>query len=375
MAQFGWAELTGANTASHRPESTRQKDDNVSEEIGTEANELQRSTSATQSRGLAITKSNTLAPSPSTQNPAPHQFLVQPPPSLESEDSKSSDRGDRDTSPSGNQNGGPFNEILNFFRPKSPRISPPRPQKTTNKAERAYRRAQTVRKEADPSGAFSIASGANTSNTNEQQRPSATRGDSLRVDSSSMPPPKTSIFEAAGDIINPPLPTQSWLTDPESRTRTIFHDRVYHPEDIPAPAPKRSILGRSVSTDSLRSSSRSVQSQDPQTDGTGMKVEEKIARAYHRDLSWRKVLVRLEPDAHNNMIVRRKFANAYGWEVIRHLCDTHFGSSYTALTSDSNESSEDRAKAPSEPVGEQGEEVHNQTAATSIQGAASSPNH
>jgi hypothetical protein len=58
---------------------------------------------------------------------------------------------------------------------------------------------------------------------------------------------------------------------------------------------------------------------------SGMRVEEKIARAYHRDLSWRKVLVRLEPDAHNNMIVRRIFANAYGWPVVRHLCDAHFG--------------------------------------------------
>jgi hypothetical protein len=56
-----------------------------------------------------------------------------------------------------------------------------------------------------------------------------------------------------------------------------------------------------------------------------MRVEEKIARAYHRDLSWRKVLVRLEPDAHNNMMVRRMFANAYGWPVVRHLCDAHFG--------------------------------------------------
>jgi hypothetical protein len=56
-----------------------------------------------------------------------------------------------------------------------------------------------------------------------------------------------------------------------------------------------------------------------------MRVEEKIARAYHRDLSWRKVLVCLEPDAHNNMMVRRMFANAYGWPVVKHLCDTHFG--------------------------------------------------
>ena len=58
---------------------------------------------------------------------------------------------------------------------------------------------------------------------------------------------------------------------------------------------------------------------------SGMRVEEKIARAYHHDLSWRKVLVRLEPDAHNNIMVRRMFANAYGWPVVRHLCDAHFG--------------------------------------------------
>ncbi|KFY32485.1 hypothetical protein V494_07866, partial [Pseudogymnoascus sp. VKM F-4513 (FW-928)] len=74
-----------------------------------------------------------------------------------------------------------------------------------------------------------------------------------------------------------------------------------------------------------------------------MKVEEKIARAYHRDLAWRKVLVRLEPDAHNNIIVRRKFANAYGWPVVQHLVDTHFSGGSAALTPDDEEGNEDRA--------------------------------
>src|SRR6185436_53989 len=59
-------------------------------------------------------------------------------------------------------------------------------------------------------------------------------------------------------------------------------------------------------------------------DSANLKVEEKIARAYHRGLSWRKVLVKLEPDAHNNMIVRRMFGNAFGWPVIKHLVDAHF---------------------------------------------------
>lgn len=365
MAQFGWAELTGANTVSHRPQSIRSSDNNISEGSDVEANELKLSTSAAQSRLLARTKSNTSEPSPSDQSPSPQQFIVQSPRSLEGEESRPSGKGDRDISPSRNYNNGAFNDFLNFFRPKSPRSTSPKPSKTMNKAERAYRRAQTVHKEAGPSSAFSIASGASTSKSAQEQRPSVTRGDSVLMDPSSMPPPKTSIFEAARDIINPPIPTQSWLTDPSSRTRTIFHDRVYHPEDIPPPPQRRSILSRSISSDSIRSSSKSMQRQDSQNDGTGMKVEEKIARAYHRDLSWRKVLVRLEPDAHNNMIVRRIFANAYGWEVIRHLCDTHFGSSYTAVTSDENETSEDRAKAPNEPVGDRGEEVDNQTAQTS----------
>ncbi|KAJ8137432.1 hypothetical protein OY671_009355, partial [Metschnikowia pulcherrima] len=40
---------------------------------------------------------------------------------------------------------------------------------------------------------------------------------------------------------------------------------------------------------------------------------------------WRKVLVYLPPDAHNNIIVRRRFANGYGWGVIEHLRQEIFG--------------------------------------------------
>ena len=91
-----------------------------------------------------------------------------------------------------------------------------------------------------------------------------------------------------------------------------------------------------------------------------MRIEEKIARAYHRDLSWRKVLVRLEPDAHNNMVVRRMFANAYGWPVVKHLCDTHFADTYAATTRDELEPAIDRAKGVEEPVKEDGEHVKGQ---------------
>ena len=53
-------------------------------------------------------------------------------------------------------------------------------------------------------------------------------------------------------------------------------------------------------------------------------MEEKIARDWHCDMTWRKVLVTLEPDAHNNIIVRRMFPNAYGWPVVEHLVREHF---------------------------------------------------
>ncbi|RPA98411.1 DUF676-domain-containing protein [Choiromyces venosus 120613-1] len=127
-------------------------------------------------------------------------------------------------------------------------------------------------------------------------------------------PPRTSILEAAGDVLNPPLPSPAFILNPHSRPRTIFHDRIYSAADIPPPS-----------------------------QSNPMKVEEKIARAYHAGVSWRKVLVRLEPDAHNNLIVRRMFANAYGWPVVQHLAATHFGASHAATTDDVLETREDQA--------------------------------
>ncbi|TQS35164.1 hypothetical protein Golomagni_04421 [Golovinomyces magnicellulatus] len=156
-------------------------------------------------------------------------------------------------------------------------------------------------------------------------------------------PPRTSFFESAGDLLNPPLPTTEFFLNFSSRPQSIFHDRIYHPSDIPplrnqkseTKKQKNSSQFLGCSTTTISGSKESNQLKEKATenapheisnsyDNLNMKIEEKIARAYHRDLTWRKVLVRLEPDAHNNIIVRRMFANAYGWPVIKHLCDTHF---------------------------------------------------
>jgi hypothetical protein len=226
--------------------------------------------------------------------------------------------------------------------------------KTSKKDMKTYHRSQTLNVNPDAQGVSVQKSPDN------RGRPLATRGDSMLEDPNSNAPPKTSIFESAGDILNPPIPPQSWIIDPSSRARTIFHDRVYHPEDIPPPAIKRQSTSNRLRFGSQNGSAQVGTREVSTADPSSMKVEEKIARAYHKDLSWRKVLVRLEPDAHNNMIVRRMFANAYGWPVVKHLCDTHFADTYTARTRDEREPATDRAKGIEKPVGEHGEHVKGQ---------------
>jgi hypothetical protein len=113
------------------------------------------------------------------------------------------------------------------------------------------------------------------------------------------PPPRTSVFKMFPQLLNPPLPNSFFITHPDKRGETIFHDAMYTPEQIPP-----------------------ISSEDGKTEK--MRLEEKIARDWHSDMSWRKVLVKLEPEAHNNIIVRRMFPNAYGWPVIEHLVKEHF---------------------------------------------------
>lgn len=269
-----------------------------------------------------------------------------------------------------------MDHVWDWFRPApSPE---PQQQLPSKKTKKALRRGQTIGAGEDELVAQAAEGVEGTTpnptirpqdgNSSGHKRPVASKGDSFTSKTGELQaPPKTSIFESAGDILHPPMPSRQWITDPSSRSRTIFHDRVYHPEDIPPPPLKRpgSRLTRRLSSDSnMRKSSLNSKDSTQSSDTVdSMKVEEKIARAYHRDLSWRKVLVRLEPDAHNNIIVRRMFANAYGWPVVKHLCDTHFADTYSARTRDEAEPARERAPPLDEPIdAERGEEVLDQTA-------------
>ncbi|CAI4216915.1 unnamed protein product [Parascedosporium putredinis] len=387
---FGWAELTGGSiTTARRPELPPDDEEEAAEagdEVGTEP-----SGSAT---------------------PQGEDSHVVPQPSQDA-------RRDATGRDAGRGAGQFSNFFSNLFRttetPKSPAPPPPPtptppPPKSpsqlqspspssmtgpSGKQSLIYRRSQTIKSE-ESSGVQSTSTGSRVTSGSEL-------GD---TDSFVTAPPTTTIFESAHDLINPQVPNLPFLLDPSRRPRAIFHDRVYHPEDIPAPPIKKRISsgltmrrrmsgGKLVDKESTTSEtgqkdhlalrptrdsgSTAVESDAPSqrsgndskgkkqeankqppssmVDGSSMRVEEKIARAYHRDLSWRKVLVKLEPDAHNNIIVRRMFANAFGWPVVHHLVEAHFSDTVTARRLDAEEDNDERARKVRAPPDASGGET------------------
>ncbi|KAK4251590.1 putative serine esterase-domain-containing protein [Corynascus novoguineensis] len=399
---FGWAELTGANVTAPRlapwsPVEEEEKD----EAVGTGKT---TPTSHEDSRQVPQPPSNAMLEddrqslrsiaSPYRETPSELQDLQN----------------------SSTTTSNPFSGIFNFFRNETPKSSSPASPKVT----KIYQRSQTLK----PEQWAALDSGASSNSK-------VTSGNELTEEAEGMSaPPRTSIFESAGDLLNPKLPPVEFLIDPSKRPRTIFHDRVYHPADIPPPPVKErssstlNLLRRtpptnasqksghgdpssppttqttsqkdtplSQHTQQCQQSKQTTTSSTPASDGAStvhspsldtithdggpggakaseelpdvdidtsqMRVEEKIARAYHRRLSWRKVLVKLEPDAHNNIIVRRTFANAFGWPVVQHLVEAHFSDSATARRRDEDEPNAERAR----PVGERTDEGGGETKA------------
>ena len=348
MAGWGWAEITGANSTS--PRNHRGWFDSDASSQGGDSDDEGISTPRKHGNGHIV-------PQPATNATKDDVTVEGQADSKDHQQLQDEDHDAENTQESSPQQPShPFGSLLSFLRQGSGNKS----QHQSPKHRRIYSRSQTIKVETVDDARQS------SQLPSSPERPRVSRGDSLLEDPNNVfAPPRTTFFESAGDILNPPLPNEEYLIDPTSRPRTIFHDRVYHPEDIPPPPPKRrpSIL-RPLSGDGRENLLRvdtDYEHTGSNNSNTGsMKVEEKIARAYHRDLSWRKVLVRLEPDAHNNIVVRRMFANAYGWPVIKHLCDTHFADTYTATTADKHELSEERAKPMEEAVGVHGEEVKSQ---------------
>ncbi|KAJ5110721.1 hypothetical protein N7532_001256 [Penicillium argentinense] len=337
MAEWGWAELTGANSKSPRlPRSGDMPE--LSGGDGTSA----------------LHGHKAFAVGGDSPSPSPGQFLAQSQHQHQQGlPSQNHNHYTGETGPRENaseNSSGPLSSFLSLFRPKEAKLEPK--QTPSGKHSKIYKRSQTL-------GSF---------DTHETPTPSPVRGNSLYEDDGVYTPPKTTFFESAGDLLMPPLPPSEFILDPAARSRTIFHDRIYHPDDIPPPMPvKRRTMAFGSSQNKNSKTVPSSETQLPSSSGapgnsgeSGLKVEEKIARAYHRDLSWRKVLVRLEPDAHNNIIVRRMFTNAYGWPVVKHLVDTHFVPSSMAEVDDTLNRNFDRAKSPNIGPTSSGDEVEGQ---------------
>ncbi|KAL4757231.1 lipase ROG1 family protein [Aspergillus foveolatus] len=306
MAEWGWAELTGANSKSPRISSGQHATGN-SEKAARTAGET---SSPVLSRGVISTQSSSL----SILSSAGKEPAIQEKPLLANDFMNTDVDGASTQSPSSALTG-----LFSLFRP----------QEHGRRQAKILRRSQTI--------APSI--------SQDLIQEDGPYFDHDSHDTGFTAPPRTTVFESAGDILMPPLPPVDYIVNPESRPRTILHDRVYHPKDIPPPIVNRRRVA--AGTSQVRDTAADHAIAEDFANNAGLKVEEKIARAYHRGLSWRKVLVRLEPDAHNNIIVRRMFTNAYGWPVVQHLVDAHFGPS----SSDPEYLCEDSPGGPAPPVG------------------------
>lgn len=174
---------------------------------------------------------------------------------------------------------------------------------------------------------------------------------------------KASMVNSAKSLFLPKLPSVEYITNPEDRYSSIVHDRLYTPKDICRYDEQNQDQIKSNETEEVKLNKDEIDkdSKDDASDGsninkspfmdqlkinidstinevtgkfnemfnnksnkTKLTKEEEIAKKLHEGLSWRKVLVKTEEEAHNNIIVRRRFVNAYGWQVIDHLVAEHF---------------------------------------------------
>jgi len=358
MAGWGWSELIGSNSSSHK--HSRQHRGERGATSDDESENAPTNNVPGQDIGATVPQPSESATDEDTAQEQTDIRNTQVTDGMHQE--RDSAAGKSKGSSSEHQSN-PLSGLLSFLRPNQPSRSDSQPPP---KHSRIYSRSQTTDGSGDDAGDAHESSTTSDTSPSATKRPTATRGDSILEDPNNLlAPPRTSFFESAGDILSPPLPSKEFINNPASRARTIFHDRIYHPEDIPPPPAKprherRSSFGNGHGDSTKTNISHESQSSNA-PHSSSIKVEEKIARAYHRDLSWRKVLVRLEPDAHNNMIVRRMFSNAYGWPVIKHLVDTHFADTLAATMADKLEPGQDRAKPMHEGVSAQGEEVRGQS--------------
>lgn len=123
-------------------------------------------------------------------------------------------------------------------------------------------------------------------------------------------PPEASTMLAALSVLTAPLPSQEYIKNPEVRHHdAIVHDKIYTPKEIP-----RAHYANRPAIKKVIYPNESVN-----------RTQERIARQWQMTMNWRKVLVKIKPDSHNNIVVRRRFVNLYGDVAVSHMVEEHFG--------------------------------------------------
>lgn len=122
-------------------------------------------------------------------------------------------------------------------------------------------------------------------------------------------PDEASAVKSALSTLTAPIPSQEYIKNPEARTDSIIHDKVYRPDQLPP----RHYLDRPIYK-KIVYPNENVN-----------RIQERIAREWQETMEWRKVLVKIQPDSHNNIVVRRRFTNLYGNVAVTHMANEHFG--------------------------------------------------
>lgn len=122
-------------------------------------------------------------------------------------------------------------------------------------------------------------------------------------------PDEASAVLSALSVLTAPVPSQDYIKNPVARADSIIHDKLYTPKMLPPPHYiDRSTLKRIIYPNENVN-----------------RIQERIARVWQETMDWRKVLVRIQPDSHNNIVVRRRFTNLYGNIAVTHMAQEHFG--------------------------------------------------
>lgn len=123
-------------------------------------------------------------------------------------------------------------------------------------------------------------------------------------------PDEASAVMSALSTLTAPIPTQEYIKDPGSRMDNIIHDRMYSPHDLP---PLHYEPNNRPNYKKIVYPNENIN-----------RIQERIAHDWQDTMNWRKVLVKIQPDSHNNIVVRRRFTNLYGNVAIKHMVESHF---------------------------------------------------